>query len=114
MIEFIVQCFAVALAVAVGFVFIYGCTKAINRVFDGKAQPYGKITVKNFVSEEMMVEVKLSDGSVLKDRKFVGFADFGTAKGVPFELKSWLVLESEEGRSFIKPQSVRSITEKRG
>jgi hypothetical protein len=109
MIEFIIQCFAVTLSIAVGIVFIYGCVKAINRLFDDKSLPCGKITVRNFVADNVPVDVKLSDGSVLTDRKFVGFADFGTSKGVPFELKSWLVLESGEGRSFIKPQSVRAI-----
>jgi hypothetical protein len=111
MIEFIVQCLTVSLSIAIGIVFIYGCTKTINRLFQGKSLPCGKITVKNFVADNVQVDVKLSDGSILKDKTFVGFADFGTAKDIPFEFKTWLVLESDEGRSFIKPQTVRSITE---
>lgn len=113
MIDFIIQCFAITLSIAVGIVFIYGCAKAINRLFDGKSQPCSNVTVKHFVAENVLVDVKLSDGSILKGKKFVGFSDFGTAKGIPYELKSWLVLESDEGRSFIKPQSVREITERK-
>jgi len=111
MIDFIIQCFAVSLSIAVGIVFIYGSTKAISRLFEGKSFPCSRISVSNFVADNVQVEVKLSDGSILRHKKFIGFANFGTAKGVPFELQNWLVLESDEGRSFIKPQSVRTITE---
>jgi hypothetical protein len=112
MIEFIIQCLAVSLSIAIGIVFVYGCCKAINRLFDGRAVSCGKIKVKNFVADGKPVDVKLSDGHVLMDQRFVGFADFGTQKEVPYEFKTWLVLESGSGRSFIKPQTVRSITEK--
>lgn len=112
MLAFVIQCFAVTLSIAVGIVFIYGCCKGINRIFDGRV-PCGKITVKNFVADDTPVEVRLSDGRVLSEQKFIGFADFGTQKNVPYEFKTWLVLESESGRTFIKPQTVRTITEKR-
>ncbi len=107
--DFIIQCFAVTLSIAVGVVFIYGGCKLINRIFDGRAV-CGSIKVKNFIADETPVEVRLSDGRVLSAQKFVGFADFGQ-KNVPYELKTWLVLESDEGRTFVKPQSVRAITE---
>jgi hypothetical protein len=112
MIEFIVQCFAVSLSIAVGIVFIYGSCKGLNRLYDGRAIPCGKIKVKNFVSEASLVDVKLSDGKVLSDQKFVGFADFGTQKEIPFQFKTWLVLESGGNRSFVKPETVRAILEK--
>ena len=113
MMEFIVECFAVSLSVATGIVFVYGCCKAINRLFEGRLS-VGIVKVKHFVAESKAVDVRLSDGQVLADQKFVGFADFGDQKSIPFELKSWMVLESSKGRTFIKPGTVRSISEKQG
>jgi hypothetical protein len=108
--DFIIECFTISLSIAVGFIFIYGGCKLINLIFDGRV-PCGTIKVKNFVADNTPVEVRLSDGRVLSEQKFVGFADFGTQKNVPYEFKTWLVLESEGGRIFVKPQSVRVITE---
>jgi len=109
---FFAQCLAVSLSIAIGIVFIYGCCQAINRLFNGRGFPCTKIQVKNFVTDNVPVEVKLSDGRMLSGQKFVGFADFGTQK-VPFEFKTWIVLESEHERTFVKPQAVRIITEKK-
>jgi hypothetical protein len=108
--DFIIECFAVTISIAVGIILIYGGCKLINLIFDGRAK-CGSIKVKNFVADEASVQVRLSDGRVLPEHKFVGFADFGTQKNVPYEFKTWLVLESENGRIFVKPQSVRVIAE---
>ena len=70
------------------------------------------IRVKNFVEDGSSVDVRLADGRTLTDQHFTGFANFGTDKGVPYELQNWIVLESAAGRTFLKPQTVRSITEK--
>jgi hypothetical protein len=110
-IEFFLQCLAISASVAIGFVFIYGCCKAINRLFDGRVS-CSTIRVKNFVGEQKSVDVRLSDGKTLTDQRFAGFANFGSDKGVPYDLQNWMVLESAAGRIFLKPQTVRSITEK--
>jgi hypothetical protein len=102
---------AVSGSIAIGFVFIYGCCKAINRVFNARVS-CPTIPVKNFVGDRSAVDVRLSDGKILTDQRFAGFANFGSDRGVPYELQNWMVLESETGRIFVKPQAVRWITEK--
>ena len=111
MIDFIIQCLAVCLSISIGIVFVYGGCKAISRLFDGRGVPCGIITVKNFIADGNQVDVTLSDGRMVKGQKFVGFADFGTQKQVPYDFKTWLVLETESGRTFIKPQTIRMISE---
>lgn len=111
MLEFLLQCFAVSLSIGTGIVFVYaGCT-LVSKLFEARA-PSHTVKVRNFVGDGSLVDVRLSDGQILRDCRFGGFADFGTHKSIPYEFKSWLVLETGADRILIKPQRVRVITER--
>ena len=110
MLEFLFQCFAVSMAIAVGIVVVYGGCTALSRIFEGRA-PSHTVKVRNFIGDGSSVAVRLSDGQIIRDCRFRGFADFGTHKSIPYEFKSWLVLEHGSERLLIKPQFVRIITE---
>jgi hypothetical protein len=67
--------------------------------------------VKNFLEPNTPVEVTTSDGKVIKGQRFCGLAQFKSSDEVPFDFQHWFVLESEQGRTFIRPSAVRTMKE---
>lgn len=111
MMEFIIQAFTVALAIATCIVVTTAGIQLL-RFIGGSKPAYLKASeVKNFLEPNCAIEVTTSDGKIIKGQNFCGLAQFKSSDEVPFDFQHWLVLNSEQGRTFIRPGAVRVIKE---
>jgi hypothetical protein len=111
MTEFIIQAFTIALAVATCIIVTSAGFKVIRSVGGSKPVYLKAADVKNFLEPNTAIEVTTSDGKIIKGQNFVGLAQFKSSDEVPFDFQHWFVLESAEGRTFIRPNAVRVIKE---
>jgi hypothetical protein len=65
--------------------------------------------VGKFIDPGSSVDVILNNGKTYVDVKFIGFTKFDNSKDLPYPLWTWLVLEMDNGKVFIKPESVKVI-----
>jgi len=112
MLDFVIQCFAVSMSIAVAIVFIYFCVKLLNYFLDSKQVYFGTVKVKKFLNEKTLVDVRLNDGKSIEGVIFKGFSEFGEHKDVPVAFRSWVVLDGPTGRIYLKPESIKVIITK--
>jgi hypothetical protein len=111
MTEFIIQTFTVAFAVATCIIVIAAGFKLIRSIGGLKPVYLKAADVKNFLEPNSAIEVTINDGKVIKGQYFCGLAQFKSTDEVPFDFQHWFVLESEQGRTFVRPSAVRVIKE---
>jgi len=71
------------------------------------------IKMRNFVGNDVLVNVHLTGGKTLERMKWVGFTDGGSVKGhIPFQLTNMVVLENEQGlKTLLRSDSIKLIEE---
>ena len=111
MTDFIIQAFTIAFAIATCIVTVSADQKLIRPIGGSKAVYLKAADVKNFLEPNTAIEVTTNDGKVIKGQNFCGLAQFKSSDEVPFDFRQWFVLESEQGRTFIRPSAIRVIKE---
>ena len=71
------------------------------------------VTMKGFIKDGRLVNIHLSNGTVYRGVRFVGFTDQSSAnKSVPYPLAQMVVCETVNGaRVLFRPEAVRIIEE---
>jgi hypothetical protein len=111
MTEFIIQIFTIALAVSTCIIVTSAGLKLIRSIGGSKPVYLKAADVKNFLEPNTAIEVTTNDGKIIKGQNFCGLAQFKSSDEVPYDFQHWFVLESEQGRTFIRPNAVRVIKE---
>ncbi len=111
MTEFVIQTFTIALAVAICIIVTTAGSKLIRSIGSPKPVYLKAADIKNFLEPNTSIEVTTTDGKIIKGQNFCGLAQFKSSDEVPFDFQHWFVLESEQGRTFIRPSAVRVIKE---
>ncbi|MFN4806326.1 MAG: hypothetical protein ACK46A_07660 [Akkermansiaceae bacterium] len=111
MTDFIIQAFTIAFAIATCIITVTAGRKLIRHIGGSRPVYLKAANVKNFLEPNSAIEVTTNDGKVIKGQNFCGLAQFKSSDEVPFDFQHWFVLESEQGRTFIRPSAVRMIKE---
>jgi small nuclear ribonucleoprotein (snRNP)-like protein len=111
MIEFILQCFAVAMAVAACIVVSTVCIQGFGLLIGRRVRSIPIAKIKDFVRDGQAVNVTLNSGKVYSGVTYLGFTDLSGQKGLPYGFQNWAVLGSPEGKIFVRPDSIKTIQE---
>ncbi len=106
------QVFGFVMAICFGIMVLTVFFTGVN-YFKRKTCGFDIVKMKNFLKEDRVVNIHLSDGNIYRGVRFVGFSDPNSTKGgIPFQLSQMVVCETQKGaRVFFRPDAVRVIEE---
>jgi hypothetical protein len=99
-------------AICIGVVVLTLFFTAFNAL-KKRSRGFEVVKAKGFISDGRLVNVHLSNGTVYRGLRFVGFADANAARdGVPFQFANMVVCETTNGaRVLFRPEAVRILEE---
>ena len=106
---FVIQCFTVTISIATGIGVTYLLVKSVSLLFTKRIKTVNIININEFAETGKMVNVTLNNGKIYPNVKFIGITKFENREDLLYPLWNWMVLESSDGKIFIKPESIKIV-----